>query len=133
MEAQKNDMTAIVFCLFVAWMPGFRAPNRFEEPTAKIEAAVHDGRYALVTAGAVEMQGGIPIRCRSVRGCPRRCGWSRPRTRSAATGRSSGQWPTRLPHGQHSLPRYEERQVHCWLAASLLCLALVSLFFTSGA
>ena len=34
---------------------------RFEEPTAKIEATVHDGRYALVTAGAVEMQGGIPL------------------------------------------------------------------------
>ena len=34
---------------------------RFGEPTAKIEMAVHDGRYALITAGAVEMQGGIPI------------------------------------------------------------------------
>jgi glc operon protein GlcG len=38
-----------------------RSALRFEEPTAKIEAAVHDGRYALVTAGAVEMQGGIPL------------------------------------------------------------------------
>ena len=28
-----------------------RSALRFEEPTAKIEAAVHDGRYALVTAG----------------------------------------------------------------------------------
>jgi glc operon protein GlcG len=38
-----------------------RSALRFEEPTAKIEATVHDGRYALVTAGAVEMQGGIPL------------------------------------------------------------------------
>ena len=38
-----------------------RSALRFEEPTAKIEANIHDGRYALITAGAVEMQGGIPI------------------------------------------------------------------------
>lgn len=38
-----------------------RAALRFEEPTAKMEATIHDGRYALITAGAVEMQGGIPI------------------------------------------------------------------------
>ena len=38
-----------------------RTALRFEEPTAKIEAAIHDGRYALMTAGAVEMQGGIPL------------------------------------------------------------------------
>jgi glc operon protein GlcG len=38
-----------------------RSALRFEEPTAKIEATIHDGRYALITAGAVEMQGGIPI------------------------------------------------------------------------
>lgn len=38
-----------------------RTALRFEEPTAKIEAAIHDGRYALITAGAVEMQGGIPV------------------------------------------------------------------------
>jgi glc operon protein GlcG len=38
-----------------------RSALRFEEPTAKIEATVHDGRYALITAGAVEMQGGIPL------------------------------------------------------------------------
>jgi glc operon protein GlcG len=36
-----------------------RSALRFEEPTAKIEATIHDGRYALITAGAVEMQGGI--------------------------------------------------------------------------
>jgi glc operon protein GlcG len=40
-----------------------RSALRFEEPTAKIEATVHDGRYALITAGAVEMQGGIPLLC----------------------------------------------------------------------
>jgi glc operon protein GlcG len=34
---------------------------RFGEPTAKIEATIHDGRYALMTAGGVEMQGGIPL------------------------------------------------------------------------
>ena len=38
-----------------------RSALRFEEPTAKIEATIHDGRYALITAGAVEMQGGIPV------------------------------------------------------------------------
>ena len=38
-----------------------RTALRFEEPTAKIEAAIHGGRYALITAGAVEMQGGIPV------------------------------------------------------------------------
>lgn len=38
-----------------------RSALRFEEPTAKIEATIHDGRYALMTAGAVEMQGGIPL------------------------------------------------------------------------
>jgi glc operon protein GlcG len=38
-----------------------RSALRFEEPTAKIEATIHDGRYALMTAGAIEMQGGIPI------------------------------------------------------------------------
>ena len=38
-----------------------RSALRFEEATAKIEATVHDGRYALITAGAVEMQGGIPL------------------------------------------------------------------------
>jgi glc operon protein GlcG len=38
-----------------------RTALRFEEPTAKIEAAIHDGRYALMTTGAVEMQGGIPV------------------------------------------------------------------------
>jgi glc operon protein GlcG len=38
-----------------------RSALRFEEPTAKIETTIHDGRYALITAGAVEMQGGIPI------------------------------------------------------------------------
>jgi len=41
-----------------------RSALRFEEPTAKIESTVHDGRYALITAGAVEMQGGIPIKRR---------------------------------------------------------------------
>ena len=38
-----------------------RSALRFEEPTAKIESAIHDGRYALITAGVVEMQGGIPL------------------------------------------------------------------------
>lgn len=38
-----------------------RSALRFEEPTAKIQATIHDGRYALITAGAVEMQGGIPL------------------------------------------------------------------------
>ena len=38
-----------------------RTALRFEEPTAKIESTIHDGRYALITAGAVEMQGGVPI------------------------------------------------------------------------
>jgi glc operon protein GlcG len=38
-----------------------RSALRFGEPTAKIEAVIHDGRYALMTAGAVEMQGGIPL------------------------------------------------------------------------
>lgn len=38
-----------------------RSALRFEQPTAKIEATIHDGRYALMTAGAVEMQGGIPL------------------------------------------------------------------------
>ncbi|MBV8414432.1 MAG: heme-binding protein [Verrucomicrobia bacterium] len=38
-----------------------RSALRFGEPTAKIEANIHDGRYALMTAGAVEMQGGIPL------------------------------------------------------------------------
>jgi len=38
-----------------------RSALRFEETTAKIEATIHDGRYALMTAGAIEMQGGIPI------------------------------------------------------------------------
>jgi uncharacterized protein GlcG (DUF336 family) len=38
-----------------------RSALRFEEPTAKIESTIHDGRYALITAGAVEMQGGIPL------------------------------------------------------------------------
>ncbi|MBV8276419.1 MAG: heme-binding protein [Verrucomicrobia bacterium] len=38
-----------------------RSALRFEEPTAKIESTIHDGRYALMTAGAVEMQGGIPL------------------------------------------------------------------------
>ena len=28
-----------------------RSALRFEEPTAKIEATIHDGRYALMTAG----------------------------------------------------------------------------------
>jgi glc operon protein GlcG len=38
-----------------------RSALRFEEPTAKIESTIHDGRYALITAGVVEMQGGIPL------------------------------------------------------------------------
>jgi glc operon protein GlcG len=41
-----------------------RSALRFEEPTATIESSIHDGRYALVTAGAVEMQGGIPLKRR---------------------------------------------------------------------
>jgi glc operon protein GlcG len=41
-----------------------RSALRLEEPTAKIESTIHDGRYALVTAGAVEMQGGIPLKRR---------------------------------------------------------------------
>lgn len=42
-----------------------RTAVRFEEPTAKMESTIHDGRYALMTAGAVEMQAGIPIMRRS--------------------------------------------------------------------
>jgi glc operon protein GlcG len=38
-----------------------RSALRFGEPTANIEATIHEGRYALMTAGAVEMQGGIPL------------------------------------------------------------------------
>jgi glc operon protein GlcG len=41
-----------------------RSALRFEEPTATIESTIHDGRYALLTAGAVEMQGGIPLKRR---------------------------------------------------------------------
>jgi Haem degrading protein HbpS-like len=32
-----------------------------EKPLVRM-IVVHDGRYALITAGAVEMQGGIPIK-----------------------------------------------------------------------
>ena len=52
-------------CTFLAGidlcMGKARSALRFEQPTAKIEAAIHDGRYALLSAETVEMQGGIPI------------------------------------------------------------------------
>ena len=41
-----------------------RSALRFEEPAATIESTIHDGRYALMTAGAVEKQGGIPLKRR---------------------------------------------------------------------
>ena len=38
-----------------------RSAVRFGGPTAKIKATIHDRRYALTTADAVEMQGDIPL------------------------------------------------------------------------
>jgi glc operon protein GlcG len=39
-----------------------RSAARFETPTQALEATVNNGRSAAVTAGQVEMQGGVPVR-----------------------------------------------------------------------
>ena len=38
----------------------------FGKPTAKLEDTINNGRIAAVTAGAVEMQGGVPVTVRGV-------------------------------------------------------------------